>query len=89
METKRHVEVQRLFRTAYLVAKDGLSFRQYSRLCELQCLNGLDVGENYLSHNSCSSFIASIADDIKNTLRSEVQGSCFVSVLSDGSTDKG
>lgn len=81
--------MQRLFRTAYMVAKDHLSFHQYSRICELQGLNGLQLGENYLTNTACRRFLVSIAQDIKIGLQSDLQDARFMTVLSDGSTDKG
>ena len=66
-----------------------MSFLKYEQLCQLQQLNGLFLGNNYISNNACKRFIAHIASDIKNDLREAVGVARFVSVLSDGSTDKG
>ena len=86
---KHKQEIERLFRTAYYVAKDGLAFTKYEKLCKLQQLNRLDIGENYLSSKACSCFIASISSDVKKNISEEFNNCRFVTVLSDGSTDAG
>ena len=87
--SKRQVEVARLFRTAYYVAKSCLPFTKYEEICELQRMNGLSLGLNYMSNNACKRFVSSIAADLKSQLALKFNASRFVSILSDGSTDKG
>ena len=86
---KNSKEMESLFRTAYFVAREGMSFLKYERLCILQSLNGLELGKNYHSNNGCRRFISSIASDIKDDLRSNFNKCRFITVMSDGSTDKG
>ena len=87
--SKRHKEVQSLFRTAYTCVKEHLSFSKYEVLCQLQKLNGLELGDNYCSRLAGTRFIESIADTIKVEFKNTINDSRFISLLSDGSTDKG
>ena len=56
-------------------------------MCKLQQLDGLELGENYLSDMACARFVFTIASDLKSDRY--ICDSRFVSILSDGSTDKG
>ena len=49
----------------------------------------MDLGKNYLTDKACSRFVSSIANDMKNNLGHNVSNTCFVSILTDGSTDSG
>ena len=49
----------------------------------------MSVGNNYLSNNACKRFIASIAADLKDDTKSDFNSARFVTIMSDGSTDKG
>ena len=71
LTTKRHHEAEKLFRTAYLVVKENLPFTKYNSICKLQQLNGLNLGENYLTDMACSRFVKSIAGD--NETKSLIQ----------------
>ena len=86
---KNQEQLQKLFRTAYYVAKNNLSFLKYESICELQQLNGVHLGKNYATNKACTRFVNSIATDIKDSLRENVDKSRFISILSDGSADKG
>ena len=87
--TKRHLEAERLVRTAHLVVKEHLPFAKYTSMCKLQELNGLEMGENYLSDKGCVRFVSTIASDLKSEVYRHIRDSRCVSILSDGSTDKG
>ena len=88
-DEKNSKQLACLFRTAYFTAKETLSFLKFEKLCELQQLNGIPLyGENYKSNNACKRFISSIASDIKEDLRDDFNNARFVSIMSDGSTDK-
>ena len=58
-ETKSRME--RLFNTAHYVAKEGLAFKTFTGLCDLQEKNGLDIGNNYRNKMKCKEFVSSIA----------------------------
>ena len=64
--TERHLEEERLLRTAYLVVKEHLPFMNYTSMCKFQQLNGLELGENYLSDKVCARFVSTIASDLKS-----------------------
>ena len=86
---KRQAEIQKLIRTAFYVAKSGLAFTKYIEICKLQQLNGMEVGTNYLTDLACKRFVELIASNIKEDLRQQFNSCRFVTVMSDGSTDKG
>ena len=88
-DSKRHLQVQKLFRTAYFSVKEDLAFNKFSDICELQKLNGVELGENYINNKSCSNFAISIANDIKQETKNSLNNCRFVTIMSDGSTDKG
>lgn len=52
----------KVFRTAYECAKSHLSFKEHSRLIDLQSLNGVHCGNVLYSHMSCSNIISHISD---------------------------
>ena len=54
-------------------------------MCKFQELNGLELGKNYLSDKACARFVS----DLKSEVYRYIHDSRFVSILSDGSTDKG
>ena len=66
-----------------------MAFLKYEKICELQQLNGMSVGNNYLSNNACKRFIASIAADLKDDTKSDFNSARFITIMSDGSTDEG
>ena len=72
-----------------MVVKEHLPFMKYTSMCKLQKLNGLELGENYLSDKECARFVSSIASDLKSEVYRDIHNTRFVSILSDGSTDKG
>ena len=76
-------------RTAFYVARSGLAFTKYNEICTLQQLNGMEFGNNYLTDVACRRFIKIIASNIKEDLRQQFNNCRFVTVMSDGSTDKG
>ena len=49
----------------------------------------MSVGNNYLSNNACKRFVAYIAADLKDDTKSDFNCAWFVTIISDGSTDKG
>ena len=88
-EKKRQEEIKALIRTAYFVAKRDLPFTKYKEICELQVLNGLTLGTNYMNDTQCMRFIELIAANLKDQLRQNINDVRFIALMSDGSTDKG
>jgi len=74
-ETKSRME--RLFNTAHYVAKEGLAFKKFMGLCDLQEKNGLDIGNSN-----------SIAVIEQEKYAKEIRDTRFLCVLADGATDK-
>ena len=75
--------------TSYSAAKEGLAFLKCPKLCELLQKNGIDLGNNHLSDPTCAHLASSIANNIKSELKDDIENTCFISLSSDGSTDKG
>ena len=86
---KRQEEIQKLIRTAFFIAKSGLPFMKYAYICQLQRLNGMELGSNYMSDMACGRFVDEISKNIKDNLRQNFNKCRFVTIMSDGSTDKG
>lgn len=72
-----------LFNTAFGIAKAGKPASNFKLMCAIQMKNGLNMGKNYLNRFGYTKFLTAYGDIIKET-----QSCPFVSVLSDGSTDK-
>ena len=56
-----YVNLDRKFRNAHFVAKQGLSYRVYPMLCELDVAKGLDIGPTYRTDKMGRTFIGVIA----------------------------
>lgn len=80
---------EKLFNSAYYIAVEGDSFTKFPKLCALQAKNGIDMGKNYLNDKACRNFCISAAEVLKEESLEEIENARFISVLSDGSTDKG
>ena len=61
----------------------------YESLCALQKLNGVDLGETYLTRSACTDFIDHISSVIKDDLADNLKGCNVFSLMIDGSTDHG
>lgn len=79
----------RLFRTAYYIAKNGRPFSDFKGLCELQNLNGANLGQTYLNDHKCAEFVEAISDHIKDALCTILTDGRSFSLMCDGSTDSG
>lgn len=54
--------------TERLIA-EGLPFRKYPQLCNIQNKNDVDLKKNYLTDAMCKRFISLIAETMKNELK--------------------
>ena len=79
-EKKRQEEIKALIRTAYFVAKRDLPFTKYKEICDLQVLNGLTLGTNYMNDTQCMRFIDLIAANLKDQLRQNINDVRFIAV---------
>ena len=77
-----------LFANAHYVAKLGRPYTDYVKLCKLDQTNkSLEIGSTYITDKSCQNFIKCIADTVRKEQDTQIEGSKFISVISDGSTD--
>ena len=70
------------------VANEGLTFKKFTGLCDLQEKNGLDIGNNYRNEIKCKEFVSSIAAIEQEKYAKEIRDARFLCVLADGATDK-
>ena len=70
------------------VAKEGLTFKKFTGLCDLQEKNGLDIGNNYRNEIKCKEFVSSIAAIEQEKYAKEIRDARFLCVLAHGATDK-
>ena len=88
LNLKHHEKLSFLFNTAYAVAKQNWSLRDFVALCELQVKNGVNLGDNYLTHQAARDFIDSIAYEQRQDTTRDICNSRFFSIKADGSTDR-
>ena len=58
-------KLEKLFNTAYYLAKNGRPFSDFNQLCILQVKNGVSLGETYLNDKRCREFMGAIAEVMK------------------------
>ena len=80
---------EKLFNTAYYVASENEPFAKFPKLCALQTKNGLNFGTNYLNDKGCKMFLTSSSEVLRGDVSKELENVRFISILGDGSTDKG
>ncbi|XP_063609950.1 zinc finger protein 862-like [Penaeus indicus] len=80
-------KIKRLFNTTCYVVTQHLAFRKFESLCELQNMNGVQLGKNYINDHGCKDFIMAIASVLKSETKEEVSHANYFSILADGSTD--
>jgi hypothetical protein len=81
--------ISALVNSAFSVASNNFSLRDYDKLCRLQVKNGVDLGRNYHNHHGVKDFIGSIAHVQRQETVQGISQSRFISVKADGGTDKG
>ena len=79
--------VRILIRNTHALCKNGRPFTDFSWLCQLHEINGVDLGSTYRNDKACRMFAHSIAEVERDKLKSKVLHAKFVSVICDGSTD--
>ena len=82
------VKMEKLFRTAYYIAKEERLFTDFPSLLQLQNLNGLSLGETYQNDKAALEFISQISGCFSDEMKKLLEKSPFISVYCDGSTDK-
>lgn len=78
---------QKVFQTAYYISKYNRPFDDYSKLIELQHLNGLNIGTTLHFRYSSTMIISHIADKIKTKIVQHIMATASkISILIDEST---
>lgn len=75
------------FRTAYYIGKHKLPFTTFKSLLELQKLNGVEMNKNYANDMKCAEMIATINEELKSKLETNLRESMYFSILIDAGTD--
>ena len=65
---RRHPQLDCLLKTAYYLAKKGISFRSFEDIVRLQRENGLDMGTTNFSQKAVKNMIVVISDVIRRRL---------------------
>lgn len=81
--------MKRKFDISFILAKEGLAFKKYPILCELESRHGIDHGHAYNTKDSAKAFVHYIAESQRQLFISSLSSSRFYSFLMDGSTDAG
>ena len=76
-----------LFRNAQALAKHMKPFRDFTWLCDLDEVKGLNLGQTYRNEKACKTFTEYIASDSRDSLKDNMKQLKFISVTSDGTTD--
>ena len=79
----------KMFDICFVMAKEGLAFRKYPSLHELEVRHGVDLGLSYKTKNSAAEFTHYIAKSQRQLFVQSVSAVSFYSILMDGSTDAG
>lgn len=86
---KEDEKLEKKFKTAFYISASERPLDDYESLCTLQKLNGVELGEIYLSRSACTDFIDHISSVMKDDLADDLKDSHFFSLIIDGSTDHG
>ena len=84
---KNTIVTEKVFRTVYYLVKQNRPFSDHVKLCELQILNGVDLGFGLHSRYSATEILSSIASSMRSELCSAIiSGNCKISLMLDEST---
>ena len=83
------LKLQKLFDTAYFVAKLEMPFMTYPHLCRLEEKHCIELGQTYRNDKACKDFVLAISQQFKDELGQELQRARFLSVMADSATDVG
>ncbi|WAR19984.1 ZN862-like protein [Mya arenaria] len=73
-----------------IVVINSRPLTDFSWMCDLDCVKGLDIGETYnRNHKSAQVFVNAIGDTEFNKVATEISKCGFVCLIGDGSTDYG
>ncbi|KAL5019991.1 hypothetical protein ScPMuIL_002883 [Solemya velum] len=88
MDEVQMAKMEKLFTTAYYLAINERPFSDFPKLLELQAVNGLSLGETYFTDKAAKEFVGQIAGSYFDELKSCLDKTPFLSIFSDGSTDR-
>ena len=77
------------FNITYFVATEKISFKKYSKLCELETKHGVDIGNTYTNEVAGRSFVHFVVEAKRREVVDTLSKADLFSLLLDGSTDKG
>ena len=89
MNQQTIVKLEKLMSTAYYITLTQQPFSRFKSLCELQKINGCDLGDTYLNDGGCKNLISAIDTVMTQDLINDLNTSKVFSLLTDGSTDSG
>ena len=75
------------FDVCYVLAKEGLSFKKYSKILELESRHEVNIGVAYRNDVSARTFVHYIAKSQRQYFLQSFSEKHFFSVLLDGTTD--
>lgn len=75
------------FRNAHGLAKQGRPYSDFSFICDLDEMKGVNIGQTYRNDKSCRQFVYYIAEETRSSIRKDVENASFLSIISDGATD--
>lgn len=81
--------MRKKFDICYVMAKEGIAFRKYPALHELEARHGVDLGFAYKMKDSAKNFTQIIAKSQRQEFLRTFSATPFYSFLMDGSTDAG
>ena len=84
-QERRRLKVK--FDIAYFVATEKMAFTKYPKLCQLEALHGIDLGNTYRNDVAYKTFCNFIAQSKRQSLMNELTRTNYFSLLLDGSTD--
>lgn len=87
MNAEVFAKLEKMFRTCHAMAKHNRPFSDFVWQCQLDKAKGLNIGATYINDKSARLFTQAIADTERERVKTEVEGSKFASILSDGATD--
>ena len=89
MDPTTRARMNRKFDVCYFLAKEGLAFKKYPGILELESRHGVDIGPAYLSDTSAQQFTHYIAQSQRQNFLQFFSGKHFFSFMMDGTTDSG
>lgn len=88
MDSQLLSNMEKLFNTAYLIAKEDYAFDDFPSLCALQQKNGIKFGNTYVNDKAAKQFVKYIAESMRSEIKEQFSSIDFFSMMADGSTDR-